>query len=159
MFSRIASAFVLLLLSATIASAQAHISKRPHANPKQAVASAAIAQPMSISGLASSGRNCIGNSGSGVHPLGWVPDRSRVRITFSSDFDPIASATVIRLGEAAPDGFAEGYDMSDDDSGGGTDPRIDETVPFAGILMLVVSPYWSVGPGGCYFYKVEITTP
>src|SRR4051812_13298303 len=51
----------------------------------------AIVEPQSISGLASSGRNCIGPSGSNVHPIGWVPNNSRVAITFSSDFDPVAS--------------------------------------------------------------------
>ena len=95
----------------------------------------------------------------GTHYLGWIDERARITITFSADFDPVASATIMRFGQRAENGLVDGFDLADDDSGGGFNPRIDVDAPHGGYLVLFVSPYANAGPGGCYFYKVEIRTP
>lgn len=114
---------------------------------------------MAISGLASSGRHCIGPEGANVHGLGWVTSNSRVTVTFSSDFDPVAAVTLTQLGSEAPDGVARASYFADDDSGGNLEPQIAFTSTFAGTLALHVSKYSPERESGCYFYKVEIVTP
>jgi hypothetical protein len=126
--------------------------------PKQTAPSAARSEPQAISGLASSGRNCIGPSGSNVHAIGWVPSGSRVQITFSSDFDPVASVTNTQLGSDAPDRVARSSFWSDDDGGGNLEPSLSFTTSFSGTLVLHVSKYSAERSAGCYFYKVEIVT-
>lgn len=131
---------------------------QPAKGPKQAAPSAARVEPQSISGLASSGRNCIGPSGAIVHPIGWVPSNSRVTITFSSDFDPVAAVTNTQLGGDAPDRVARASYWADDDSGGNLEPLLGFTTTFAGTLVLHVSKFSAERSAGCYFYKVEIIT-
>lgn len=126
--------------------------------PKQPAASAARVEPQAISGLASSGRNCIGPSGANVHAIGWVPSNSRVTITFSSDFDPVAAVTNTQLGADAPDRVARAGYWADDDSGGNFEPLIAFTTSFSGTLVLHVSKFSAERSAGCYFYKVEIIT-
>ncbi len=127
-------------------------------SPKESATRAAITEPAAISGLASSGRNCVGPAGSIVHAIGWVPSNSRVALTFSSDFDPVASVTNTQLGVEAPDGLSRTAYWSDDDSGGNLEPRLNFTTTFAGSLVLHVSKFSADRSAGCYFYKVEITT-
>lgn len=135
------------------------LAQAPAKGPKQLAASAANAsQPAAISGLASSGRNCIGPSGANVHPIGWVPANSRVTITFSSDFDPVASVTNTQLGSEAPDRVARSAYYADDDTGGNLDPLINFTASFSGTLVLHVSKFSAERSAGCYFYKIEIVT-
>ena len=126
--------------------------------PKSAAVGAQSVEANAISGLASSGRNCIGPSGANVHSIGWVPSNSRVTITFSSDFDPVAAVTNTQLGVEAPDRVARASYYADDDSGGNLEPLINFTTNFAGTLALHVSKYSAERSAGCYFYKVEIIT-
>lgn len=126
--------------------------------PKQSAASAAVSEPAAISGLASSGRNCIGPSGANVHAIGWVPSNSRVTITFSSDFDPVASMSITQLGGEAPDRVARSSYWADDDGGGNLEPLVSVTTSYSGTLVLHVSKYSAERSAGCYFYKVEIIT-
>lgn len=125
--------------------------------PKKMTPSAIEA--MAISGLASSGRNCVGPSGANVHGIGWVPSGSRVTISFSSDFDPVAAATITQLGSDAPDRVARASYYADDDTGGNLEPQIQFTSTFAGTVVLHVSKFSAERESGCYFYKVEIVTP
>jgi hypothetical protein len=126
--------------------------------PKSAAVSAQSIEPNAISGLASSGRNCIGPSGANVHSIGWVPSNSRVTITFSSDFDPVAAVTNTQLGTEAPDRVARASYYADDDGGGNLEPLVNFTTNFAGTLVLHVSKYSAERSAGCYHYKVEIIT-
>lgn len=161
MFGRFMLALSTVLCLAAPLSAQTHDAQSSKATKGRSSMPAGVtAQPTAISGLASSGRNCLTPAAIGTHYLGWVDERSRVTITFSADFDPVASATFMRFGErAAGDEIVEGFDIADDDGGGGLNPRIDADAPYGGYLVLFVSPYANAGPGGCYFYKVEIRTP
>jgi hypothetical protein len=126
--------------------------------PKQAAPSAALNRPFAIAGLASSGRQCIGPSGANIHSIGWVPGNSRVTVTFSSDFDPVASITIMQMGLEAPDGRARSNYVFDDDSGGNLEPELRFTTSFSGTLVLHVSKFSESRDAGCYFYKVEIVT-
>lgn len=125
---------------------------------KQSAASASVSEPAAISGLASSGRNCIGPSGANVHAIGWVPSNSRVSISFSSDFDPVASVTNTQLGGEAPDRVARSSYWADDDGGGNFEPLLNFTTTYSGTLVLHVSKFSAERSAGCYFYKVEIVT-
>jgi hypothetical protein len=116
------------------------------------------ASALAISGTASSARNCIGPSGANVHALGWVPSNSRVVITFTSDFDPVASTTLMQLGQDAPDSRARASFVYDDDSGGNLEPELRFTTAYSGTLVLHVSKFSAEREAGCYFYKVEIIT-
>lgn len=131
---------------------------RASKGPKQAAPDASTSQPQAISGLASSGRNCIGPSGANVHSIGWVPSNSRVQITFSSDFDPVAAVTNTQMGSEAPDRVARASYWADDDSGGNLEPELRFTTTFSGTLVLHVSKFSAERNAGCYFYKVEIIT-
>jgi hypothetical protein len=148
-------AVVIAIIPTTPLLAQAPRAK----GPKQSASSASVSEPQSISGLASSGRNCVGPSGANVHSLGWVPSGSRVAITFSSDFDPVGAATITQLGSEAPDRVARASYFADDDSGGNLEPEIRFTSTFAGTVVLHVSKFSAERESGCYFYKVEIVTP
>lgn len=148
--------FVLTLTLAMMSTAAFAQSAK---GPKQHSPSAARVEPQAVSGLASSGRNCIGPSGANVHAIGWVPSNSRVQITFSSDFDPVASVTNTQLGIEAPDSVARTSFWSDDDSGGNLEPQLTFTTSFSGTLVLFVSKFSAEREAGCYFYKVEIITP
>ena len=66
--------------------------------PKQTAASAASVGPEAISGQASSGRNCIGPSGSNVHPIGWVPSGSRVQVQGFLRPTAIVPPRIFRIG-------------------------------------------------------------
>jgi hypothetical protein len=125
---------------------------------KQTTVRAESIGPTAISGLASSGRNCVGPSGANVHAIGWVPSNSRVSITFSSDFDPVASATITQLGGEAPDRVARSSYWADDDGGGNLEPLLNFTTTYSGTIVLHVSKYSAERQSGCYFYKVEIVT-
>jgi hypothetical protein len=145
---------VAMMLAALPAAA---LAQTPAKGPKRG--GPATIEAQSISGLASSGRNCIGPSGANIHGLGWVPSSSRVTITFSSDFDPVGAVTITQLGSDAPDRVARAAYYADDDSGGNLEPQISFTSTFAGTLVLHVSKFSAERNAGCYFYKVEIVTP
>ena len=136
----------------------AAFAQAPAKGPKRSV-SAERVEPQAISGQASSGRNCIGPSGSNVHAIGWVPSNSRVTISFSSDFDPVAAVTNTQLGGDAPDRVARTSYWADDDGGGNLEPQLTFTTTFSGTLVLHVSKFSAEREAGCYFYKVEIVTP
>ncbi|MFA5911133.1 MAG: hypothetical protein WC815_20350 [Vicinamibacterales bacterium] len=157
MLRRLIGLLVILLFTAAAASAQTHAPRSPKA-PKRPAAAVATVLPTAISGTASSARNCVSSTTTNSHNLGWAPRGSRVSVTFSSDFDPIASLSMVQLGSAAEDGEAEFADQVDDDDGGNLQPWLRTVTEFAGTLMLYVSAY-TQGDSGCYFYKVEITTP
>ena len=144
---------VMAALMPSIALAQS----TPGKEPKKTAPSTFEAQ--AISGLASSGRNCIGPQGANVHGIGWVPSSSRVTVTFSSDFDPVAAVTITQLGSDAPDRVARASYYADDDGGGNLEPQITFTSTYAGTLVLHVSKFSAERTAGCYFYKVEIVTP
>ena len=149
----------MIILAVLAAVPTAAFAQAPAKGPKQAAASAAVSEPQAISGQASSGRNCIGPSGANVHAIGWVPSGSRVTISFSSDFDPVASVTNTQLGGEAPDRVARTSFWSDDDGGGNLEPLLNFTTSFSGTLVLHVSKFSAERQAGCYFYKVEIVTP
>lgn len=127
-------------------------------DPKRTGFTAQAIEAEAISGLASSGRNCIGPSGANTHSIGWVPANSHVTITFSSDFDPVAAATIAQMGSGAPDRIARVGYWSDDDGGGNLEPRLAFTTGYEGTLVLFVSKFSAERTAGCYFYKVEIVT-
>ncbi len=130
----------------------------PSKAPKQTTPSAEVSAPQAISGLASSGRQCVGPSGANVNAIGWVPSNSRVSITFSSDFDPVAAATIVQLGQDAPDSLARSSYWANDDGGGNLEPLLNFTTTYSGTLVLHVSKFSAERSAGCYFYKVEIVT-
>jgi hypothetical protein len=150
-----------LVLTATLAIVPAAVFAQSSQTkgPKQSAPSAARIDAQAVSGLASSGRNCIGPSGANVHAIGWVPSGSRVTISFSSDFDPVASVTNTQLGGDAPDHVARSVYWADDDGGGNLEPQLTFSTSFAGTLVLHVSKFSAERQAGCYFYKVEIVTP
>jgi len=145
---------VWLALMPAAALAQTPVAKAP----KQAAPGAAVNRPFAISGQASSGRHCIGPDGANIHSLGHAPGNSRVTVTFSSDFDPVASVTVMQMGLEAPDGRARSNFVFDDDSGGNLEPELRFTTGFSGTMVLHVSKFSAERSAGCYFYKVEIVT-
>jgi hypothetical protein len=148
-----------LCVTACIAALPAVVlAEGPQKAAKNTTVSTQAVEPQAISGLASSGRNCIGPSGANVHAIGWVPNNSRVTVTFSSDFDPVASVTNTQLGSEAPDQKARTSYYADDDGGGNLEPLINFTTSFSGTLVLHVSKYSAERQAGCYFYKVEIVT-
>lgn len=105
-----------------------------------------------ISGLASSAKNCVaGNYVAAVYPIGRVEQRAQVRVTFESDFDPIAGLTSVN-----PDGQTGSY-LINDDSGGDLEPLLSVTMAEAGTLALFVAGV--NGGTGCFSFKVEITPP
>lgn len=157
MSRRLTSLLVILLFATTASFAQAPAAKPPKA-PRKPASEMASVLPAAISGTATSARNCVSATTTAVHPLGWAPQGTRVTITFSSDFDPIASLSLVQLGGAASDGMHEFDDWVDDDSGGNLEPRIQATTTFGATVVLYVSAY-NQGDAGCYFYKVEVQTP
>lgn len=156
MSRRLTSLLVILLFATTASFAQAPAAKPPKA-PRKAAEIASVL-PTAIAGTATSARNCVSATTTGVHPLGWAPQGSRVTVTFSSDFDPIASLSLVQLGGAASDGMHDFDDWVDDDSGGNLEPRLQVTTTFGATVVLYVSAY-NQGDAGCYFYKVEVQTP
>jgi hypothetical protein len=148
--------FALAFLLATVPALA--VAQTPQAKGPKRMAPSAL-ETQAISGLASSGRNCVGPSGANVHSIGWVPSGSQVAITFSSDFDPVAAATITQLGSDAPDRVARASYFADDDSGGNLEPEVRFTSTFAGTVVLHVSKFSAERQSGCYFYKVEILTP
>lgn len=149
----------LLLVAALAMLPTGLLAQAPQAKePKRVTTESARIEPQAISGLASSGRNCVGPSGANVHAIGWVPSNSRVTVTFSSDFDPIAAVTLTQLGSEAPDRKARAAYWADDDGGGNLEPLVSFTTSYAGTLVLHVSKYSAERQAGCYFYKVEIIT-
>jgi hypothetical protein len=152
--------FKQMILIAIFAAVPAGVlAQAPAKGAKQTAASTARVEPAAISGQASSGRNCIGPSGANVHAIGWVPSNSRVTVTFSSDFDPVASVTNTQLGGDAPDRVARSSYWADDDGGGNLEPLLSFTTSYSGTLVLYVSKFSAEREAGCYFYKVEIVTP
>lgn len=145
--------FIAAAMATTLSAAQ-----QPAAKPAKQAARPAVVEPAAISGLASSGRHCIGPSGANIHAIGFVPSNSRVAITFSSDFDPVASATIMQMGLDAPDGRARSSYWFDDDGGGNLEPELRFTTSYSGTVVLHVSKFSAERSAGCYFYKVEIVT-
>lgn len=109
-----------------------------------------------ISGLASSARHCIGPEGANTHSLGWVPEGTPIVVTFTSDFDPVASMTVVQLGLEAPDMLARASFVADDDGGGNLEPELRFRTTYAGTLVLHVGKFAPDRQAGCYHYRVEV---
>ena len=154
MLRRIVATLAIVAVAAVAVSAQS--AKPP--KKSRAEAAAVTSQPLTISGMASSGRNCVAGTVVNVHPIGWAPRGSRVTVTFSSDFDPIASLSMVALGAAAADGESDFDDWIDDDSGGNFEPLIRATTDFDSMLVLYVKGYGTT-ESGCYFFKTEVQTP
>jgi hypothetical protein len=145
---------VLVLMAMTTAAA-AGSAKPRKVLPRQGDRNSALA----ISGSASSARNCIGPAGANVHAIGWVPANTRVLITFTSDFDPVAATTLLQMGLDAPNAEARASFVFDDDTGGNLEPELRFTTQYSGTLVLHVSKFSPDSEAGCYFYKVEVNTP
>lgn len=109
-----------------------------------------VSRTRAIWDTASSAKYCVaGHYVAAVHPIGRVEQGAGVRVTFESDFDPIAGLTNVN-----PD-TRTGTHVIDDDSGGDLDPQLNVTVSEAGTLALFVTGV--KGGAGCYSYKVEVT--
>jgi hypothetical protein len=108
-----------------------------------------IAGPTAISGLASSAKHCVsGTYVANVHDIGRVEEGNQITITFESDFDPIAGATMQNLSTR------RGTYLIDDDTGGDLEPQLSFTASHSSTLALHVAGY--DGSAGCYRYKVVI---
>jgi len=116
MLRRLLSLLVFVLLTTTLATAQSHPGRSAKA-PKRTATAVSTALPTAISGMATSARHCVSSTTTNAHLLGWAPQGSRFTITFSSDFDPIASLSLVQLGGEASDGESDFDDFIDDDSG------------------------------------------
>lgn len=108
-----------------------------------------VSMPTSISGFASSAKHCVaGNYVANVHDVGHVEEGNQVTITFASDFDPIAAATLKNLTTSRSAWWV------DNGTGGNNEPQLNLNVNFSGTLALYVAGY--NGSVGCYRYKVNI---
>ncbi|MBI4266649.1 MAG: hypothetical protein HY657_19955 [Acidobacteria bacterium] len=104
---------------------------------------------MAIAGGASSAKHCVaGLWVATVHEIGRIEQGSQVRITFESDFDPVAGVTLVNAETR------RGTFRIDDDSGGNLEPLLSFTASQSGTLALSVSGF--SGRAGCYQYQVEI---
>ncbi len=122
--------------------------RRGEASPA-AVKVAKAAEPMAITGLASSAKFCVaGDFVSNVHDIGWVEEGNQITISFESDFDPIAGVTLRNLTTQ------RGTYTVDDDSGGNLEPLLNFTASQSATMALYVAGV--TGSSGCYRYKVEI---
>lgn len=110
-----------------------------------------------------SGVHCLGGSlisgnrmrDAAVHPLGFIAAGVVLKVNFESDFDPVAVVVGSQIGQGAPDSVSNLASVSDDDSGGNLEPKIQLTTPFDGSYVLMVgSTDYSVP--GCYIYEVNI---
>jgi hypothetical protein len=101
-----------------------------------------------ISGSASSAKHCVTGNAAKIHGIGRVEQGAVVRITFDSDFDPVAGITLVNF---APE---RGTYLVDNDGGGDRQPLLYFTASQAGTLALHVA---SVnGRAGCYRYQFQI---
>ena len=116
---------------------------------REVATTSAVSTPASISGVASSAKHCVaGTFVSNVHEIGRVEQGNEILITFESDFDAIAGATLENLSTQ------RGTYLVDDNSGGDLQPRLSFTASHSSTMALHVA---GVGGGsGCYRYKVEI---
>lgn len=104
---------------------------------------------MAIAGTASSAKHCIaGSFVARTHDLGRVEQGATVRITFDSDFDPIAGVEVVDVVGR------RGLFLTDNDAGGDQEPLLSWTSDAGGTLALYVAS--ADGRAGCYRYRVEI---
>jgi hypothetical protein len=153
-----------LVLAVTVLAVGANAQQRRAKLPKVAAGSSSSSSSddrsstLAISGVASSARHCVG-PGANVHELGSVPSNSQIEVTFVSDFDPVATVTVVQMGDDAPDDLARTSFVADDDSGGNLEPQIRFTTSHGGTLTLHVGKFSPNESAGCYFYKVEVRTP
>jgi len=109
----------------------------------------AAAEPLAITGLASSARYCVSASfRAHVHDLGRVEANNRVTITFDSDFNPVAGVALIDVAARRQVYY------SDDNTGGADQPRLSFSAPQGGTMALYVAA--ASGTPGCYRYKVEV---
>ena len=125
----------------------------PAAAPRAVVEATAetsqVVMPTSISGAAASGKHCVaGNNVANIHEIGRVEQGNQILITFESDFDPIAGATLENLSTQ------HGTYLIDDNSGGGLQPQLSFTASHSSTMALHVAGV--AGSSGCYRYKVEI---
>jgi hypothetical protein len=109
----------------------------------------AVVIPAAISGAAASGKHCVaGNNVANIHEIGRVEQGNQILITFESDFDPIAGATLENLSTQ------RGTYLVDDNSGGSLQPQLSFTASHSSTMALHVAGV--AGSSGCYRYKVEI---
>jgi hypothetical protein len=149
-----------LVLAVTVLAVGANAQRRTKL-PKVAAGSGISGErsgTLAIAGVASSARHCVG-PGANVHEIGSVPSNSQIEVTFVSDFDPVATVTVVQMGDDAPDDLARTSFVADDDSGGNLEPQIRFTTSHGGTLTLHVGKFSPNESAGCYFYKVEVRTP
>ncbi len=131
--------------------------------PKAKASAAAAAAKLAESGKLSLTGNptllaCVGGIHYNAHSLGYVVRGTRIKVDFQSGetIDPIASVMITQMGPNAPNGIRAGH-AYDDDSGGGSDPRLETTAAFDGNVIVYVGSY--DGAHGCYAMKVEIVVP
>jgi hypothetical protein len=103
---------------------------------------------LAISGSASSATHCVTGNAAKIHGIGRIEQGAVVRITFESDFDPVAGITLVNF---VPE---RGTYLVDNDTGGDREPLLYFTASQSGTLALHVA---SVnGRAGCYRYQVQI---
>lgn len=127
----------------------ASIASESNAALPPAAKPAHTAEPLAITGLASSAKHCIsGDYVANVHDIGRVEEGNAITITFASDFDPVAGVTLRNMTTQ------HGTYIVDDDGGGSLQPLLNFTASHSSTLALYVASF--AGRGGCYRYKVEI---
>ena len=93
----------------------------------------------------------------GIHPLEVKGIADEDVAKGIKGIDPIATAAILQMGPSTPDSTARMSFAFDDDSGGNLDPRLDFTLGFDANVVLSIGSY--SGGFGCYWVKVEVTTP
>lgn len=112
------------------------------------------------------GAHCIAGNSNVTHDLGVVPTNAHVRIRFQSNFDPVASVMLLRLGAdavTAPSSTrtSDAVFYDDDDTGGLLEPLLDFTMPHAASLYVFVSQFGTAHGtvAKCYDIEVTVTPP
>lgn len=117
------------------------------------------ASPRATVGSDANGVYCTSPSdnGVGIHDIGAIPNGLHVVITvesYSDGFDPVAAVVAPTLGQKASNNVHI-TTFYDNNSGGGSDSKIDFVTPQAGNYILLVGDYPDTVVG-CYRYQVRI---
>ena len=133
--------------------------KRTVSAPRATSRVQAIVRPQEAISGGSNGAYCTSpwDNGIAVHDLGFIPAGFNVTVdveSFSDDFNPVAAIIVPMIGQPAANTIKT-TTFYDDDSGGGSDPRIDFVAPQSGTYLLLVNDLTDSVPG-CYRYKVVL---
>lgn len=114
---------------------------------------------LAIEGNPSTLVSCVGGSDFKVFPLGSTTAGTRIKVDIISGegIDPVASLTVLQMGNRHPEGRARASLAFDDDSGGNLDPRVEMTTEYEGNVVLSVGSF--DGSFGCFWVKVDVRVP